>query len=265
MEEEKVQSAESAPKIEKWVIPFGTSSDGINSILKAFYAAGADAKFVSYEEVIKRGVSRNTVVYNLPFLVYLKALIRNEQDSKSYKFTESGLNYSKAAYGSNKDSMSSVMKGLFESSFRELLDFINLNKGKLGVNDVFNHVKSMARIKEDTKYPWGVNPAYQVGIFALMDMLILAGFLDESFRPSKEPSAKAVARPSRRKPEQRPEAGRQAPEQPPLIPPAFQIGTQMNVQVIVDTKDKSSIENFLKMMKTLKNLSAGEEISETFD
>jgi len=122
----------------------------------------------------------------------------------------------------------------------------------------------MVGIKEAPKYPWGVNPAYQVGIFTLVDMLILAGFLGESFRPSKE-TAKVGPRPPRRKPEQRPEAERQVTEKPQPIPPAFQIGTQMSVQVIVDTKDKTSILNFLNMMKTLKRLSAGEEISETLD
>jgi hypothetical protein len=259
MEEETAQSAQ---KIEKWIIPFGTSLDTLNTILKAFYAAGADTKFVGYEEVIKRGVNRNAVVNNLSFLVYLKALTRNEQDSKLYKFTDLGFNYSKAAYEGNKENMSSAIKSLFESSFKELLDFINLKKEKLTFNDIFNYAKSMARIKEDPKYPWGVNPAYQVGIFTLVDMLILADFLDESFKPSKEATVKAGPRSPRRKLPERVEAEKQALEKLSVIPPTFQIGTQMNVQVIVDTKDKDSISNFLDMMRTLKKLSAEEETQE---
>ncbi len=89
--------------------------------------------------------------------------------------------------------MKTTLKALIESSFKDLADYTDIQKATLDFSKIFNHIKTTALIKEDEKYPWKVNPAYQVGIFALIDMLRIAGVVDENIKPpSEKPGSKVV-------------------------------------------------------------------------
>ncbi len=87
-----------SPPIEKWRVPFGATMEFINTTLKTYYQAGAGTKFVSYEEIVKKGIARTPLVNNVPFLLYLGALEKDKADPKLCKLTTLGLDYSKAAY-----------------------------------------------------------------------------------------------------------------------------------------------------------------------
>lgn len=250
--------------VEKWGIPFGATDDLLTNMLKTFYVAGADSKFVTREEVIQRGVGRTPLVNNLQFLITLGALERDKNDSKSFKLTPLGLEYSRAAYASDGEKMKGAMKSLLESSFKELVDYIKINKEKLNFTDLFNHIKAMARIKEDEKHlPWKVNPAYQVGMFALIDMLKTAGLLDNAINPpSKSKEKTPVKTTVQKQPKAALKKKTELSEETEKVTLSLQIGTQIQAQVVIDTKDSKSVANFLKMMKALKRINDGEDLDD---
>ncbi len=264
MAEQKV----SVPAIEKWVVPFGASQDILVNILKTFYVAGADAKFVSRDEVIQRGIDRTPLVNNLQFLVSLGALEKDEA-SKNYKLTPTGLEYSRAAYSSDKEKIATSMKSLIEGSFHELVDYTKLNKETLNFTDLFNHIKAMARIKEDDKYPpWNVNPAYRLGIFALIDMLKTAGLIDASVSAPTKSAEKLPIKARAQKPQPRSSVtqkrAKNKEEQPseketPIKSKELVLNAQIQAQLVVDTKDEKSVENFLKIIKALKQQELSED------
>ena len=183
MAEEKQNSS---PIDDKLTIPFGATLKTINLILKGLYIAGADKNFLT-KEMIRKNTGVKAAENNLPFLIFLKAIERNDKDSKLYRLTEVGARYAKAANANDNAEMAKEMKNLLDVSYSEIVNFITLRKsaGNLDFDTLFNHLKAEARIKEDTKGSRGVNPAYAVGIFALIDMMILAGYADESIKPNE--------------------------------------------------------------------------------
>jgi large-conductance mechanosensitive channel len=188
-------------EVEKWIIPFGAKLDTVNMILKAFFIAGADKNFVSQDKIGQNtGLGRGTIGPNLSFLVFAQALEKNEKDTKLYKLTEKGTKYAKAASESNKEEMSKEIKSILDGSFKELVNFVNLRKssGKIDFDTIFNHIKTMARIKDEPNRSRGVNPAYASGISTLIDMLILAGIVDDSIKPVEQPSQKSAVKPRKK-------------------------------------------------------------------
>lgn len=256
-----VEQAASTPSVEKWRIPIGVGIEILNKMLKTYYVAGADSKFVSPQDIIQRGVDRTPLVNNIPFLVSLGTLEREKPDSSECKLTSLGLEYSKAASGDNKEQMRKSMKSLLDSSYKELIDYVGLNKDTLGFEELFNHIKAMARVKEDEKYlPWKVNPAHRTGIFTLIDTLKVAGLVEDTVKPLEKPVSKPAP-----KPKQPRTISRKAPEdehpQKPTERSGLQLGTQIQAQVTVDVKDSKSVANFLKMMQILKRINDGEDLN----
>jgi hypothetical protein len=248
-----------SPSVEKWRIPFGATMEFINTTLKTYYQAGAGTKFVSRDEIIKKGIGRTPLVNNVPFLLYLGALEKDKADPKLCKLTTLGLDYSKATYENDAGKMKTTLKALIEFSFKDLADYTNIQKATLDFSKIFNHIKTTARIKEDEKYPWKVNPAYQVGIFALIDMLRIAGFIDENIKP---PSEKPVSKVIQRQPKVTAKRIQQDKIPDKQVPASrLQIGTQIQAQVTIDVKDDKSIANFLKMMQILKRINDGEDLN----
>jgi hypothetical protein len=247
------------PSVEKWRIPFGASMEFINTTLKTYYQAGAGTKSVSYEEIVKKGIGRTPLVNNVPFLLYFGALEKDKADPKLCKLTALGLDYSKAAYENDAGKMKTTLKALIDFSFKDLEDYTNIQKATLDFSKIFNHIKTTARIKEDEKYPWKVNPAYQVGIFALIDMLRVAGIVEENIKP---PSEKPVSKVTQKQPKgaaKKIQRDKILDEQVPAS--RLQLGTQIQAQVSIDVKDSKSVANFLKMMQILKRINDGEDLN----
>jgi hypothetical protein len=255
------EQATSAPSVEKWSIPHGTSIEVLNKILKTYYVAGADAKFVSLQDIIQRGVDRTPLVNNVSFLVSLGTLEREKPDSKECKLASLGLEYSKAASENNKEQMRKAMKSLLDSSYKELIDYVGLNKDTLSFEELFNHIKAMARVKEDEKYPpWKVNPAHRMGIFALIDMLKVAGLVEDTVNPPEKPVSRPTPKPKQPRTAPRKVSDDELPQEPARRS-GLQLGTQIQAQVTVDVKDSKSVANFLKMMQILKRINDGEDLN----
>lgn len=250
----------SAPPVEKWIIPFGVSFETLNKILKTYYIAGGDTRDVDLQNIIQRGVDRTPLVNNISFLDNLGALERQKQDPKKCKLTSLGLEYSKGASANDKEKTKTALKSMFNSSYKELVDYVSLNKDSLSFEDLFNHIKAMARIKEDEKYPpWKVNPAYRTGIFTMVDMLRAAGLVGDTIKPSEKAVSKAAPKPKQLRTTPRKTDQENRGEQ--IEPSSLQLGTQIQAQVIVDVKDNRSISNFLKMMQILKRINDGEAVN----
>jgi hypothetical protein len=255
------EQATSAPSVEKWIIPHGASMEILNKILKTYYVAGADAKFVGLQDIIQRGVDRTPLVNNVSFLISLGTLEREKPDSKECKLTNLGLEYSKAASGDNKEQMRKSMKSLLDSSYKELTDYVSLNKDTLSFEEVFNHIKAMARVKEDEKYtPWKVNPVYSTGIFTLIDMLKVAGLVEDAVKPLEKPISRPAPKPKQPRTASRKVSGDELPQEP-TGRSRLQLVTQIQAQVTVDVKESKSVANFLKMMQILKRINDGEDLN----
>jgi hypothetical protein len=274
-EEDNTEMPLEKTAVEKWTIPFGASADTLTSILKTFYVAGADAKYVARADVINRGVNKNNMGFTLPFLVSLGAIEKKDNDTDQLKLTPIGSEYARSAYASDKEKTKSSLRALLESSYKELIDYVNLKKESLTFVDLFNHIKAMARVKEDDKYGvWKVNPAYQTGIFALIDLLKISGFIDESLtapvkapvKPSERSTPKTVVQKSaaQRQPKT---IGVKTPETEVVEENEknFQLTTAIQVQITVDSKDTSSVDNFLRMIRALKELNEGNTSSQIFE
>lgn len=185
----------------KLQIPFGATLKTLTMILRGMFIAEADKNFVT-KEIIRKNTGLKAVEGNLPFLVYLKAIEKDQKDPKLFRLTEIGTRFAKSANANDNVETSKEMKNLLEVAYPQIINFVKLrnSSGNLDFDTVFNYIKTEARLKEDPKNPRGINPAYAVGVFALIDMLILAGYLDDSIKPKEiaPQPRKAEAQPSKR-------------------------------------------------------------------
>ncbi len=108
-------------------------------------------------------------------------------------FERKGAEYAKALYKNDNAALSSLLMELFkESSLKEVISYIELNGGsnELTYDSVFSHIRTMARIKENPKYPSGVSDPYKAGITAMIDLLVRASILPQEIVANKKENAK---------------------------------------------------------------------------
>lgn len=83
---------------------------------------------------------------------------------------------------------STVLKGLLGDNLKELVTFVELKKstGELNFESLFSHIKAMARLKDDPKFPRGVSGPYSSGITTLVSLLIRAGIAPTDLLNTKD-------------------------------------------------------------------------------
>ena len=235
----------------KFQIPFGATLKTLTMILRGMYIAEADKNFVT-KDIIRKNTGLKAVDGNLPFLVYLKAIEKNEKDAKLFKLTDGGTRFAKAANAEDNEALSKEMKNLLDASYPQIINFITLRKssGKLDFETVFSHIKTEARVKADLKNPRGVNPAYAVGIFALIDMLILAGYLEETIKPTEltpQPRRNETQPSKRSKPNQPSQANSEVLEK--LNEKMHSIAWGESIRIYLKKGDKTEREKIAKLAK----------------
>lgn len=203
---EKSEPETEVVEASKWPLPYNIGIDKLDMIVKAFFQAGADKQKVSVNDLLGRtGLNANTIKGNVKFLSAVGILKVEEKDS--CLLDGKGAEYAKALATGDDKTYPTILKELLTDSYlRELIGYVELQKSSgLTFEQLFQHIKGMARLTEDPKYgPTRIAPPYRTGITALVDLLVRAGIVSQEVVAKKETtrtkaSSQATSRPRAKK------------------------------------------------------------------
>lgn len=255
MSEKDEVAPEAAEEAQKWPLPYNIGMDKLDLIVKAFFQAGADTQKVSAKDLLGRtGLNVNTIKGNIKFLSAI-GILKPGEEKDSYMFEPKGATYAKALATNDDKTFSEVLKELMTNSYlKELIDYAELQKSSgLTFEQLFQHIRGMARLKEDPKYGTrGIASPYSTGIAALIDLLARAGIVSQDIIEKKEAvrmptSVRKVAQ----KTEQQPSAGTRITT---TIGPTQ--GTVTNfpftLNITIEAKDPESIKQLISLIRELR-------------
>ncbi|RLI41138.1 hypothetical protein DRO69_11960 [Candidatus Bathyarchaeota archaeon] len=255
MSEENASSAEAKEEMLKWPIPVNIGIGKLDSIVKAFFAAKADVQAVSLTDLESRtGIYPRTLKANIEFLSKLGIIKLEEGKRDSYLLTEKGAEYAKALSAGDVKQTSIILKELFESNFKELVDFVEIRKSsnELAFESLFSHIKTMARLKEYEKYPRGVSPPYRAGIYTLIKLLKRAEIVPLETKREKETPSQVTA-PAKKRPQLETAVKKtrtQAVQTQISVQPSGTLPFVINISI--EAKDAESIKQLIELIKELR-------------
>jgi hypothetical protein len=252
---EKDEAPPEAEEAQKWPLPYNIGMDKLDLIVKAFFQAGADTQKVSVNDLLGRtGLYINTIKGNIRFLSAI-GILKPTEDKDSYMFETKGAAYAKALATNDDKTSSTVLKELMTNSYlKELIDYAELQKSSgLTFEQLFQHIKGMARLKEDSKYgPRGVAAPHSTGIAGLIDLLGRAGIVSQDIIAKKEAArAPTAVRKTVQKIESMPSGDTRIATTGGSIQ-----GTGTNfpftLNITVEAKDPESIKQLISLIKELR-------------
>jgi len=243
--------------LEKWPLPFNISYAKLDLIIRGYFRAGADNRLVTADDLSKTtGLNLNTLKANSRFLVSLGVLAQAE--GEGFSLTTEGSGYAKALSSGDEGQLASLIRKLVEESpLRDLANFIELRgASSISYEQLFNHVKTMARLPENPKHPRGLAAPYVTGINTLFDLLIKGGMLPAELRGARlevKPisTMKRSSAPKQSLPMTDGATTLAAPGPP--SPSASQI--PISVNIVIEAKDPTSIKELIGLLKELRSQS----------
>lgn len=264
--DEKEESAPETEEASNWPLPNNIGIDKLDLIVKAFFQAKADTQRVSLTDLPGRtGININTIKRNMKFLVAIGIL--KPPENESYTFEPKGITYAKALATNNDATILSTLKELVTNSYlKELIDYA-INIPSLTYEQIFQHIKGMARLKEDPKYkPWGVAGPYASGIGCIISLLVRARIIPQDILAQKEnvrnpTTAKMSVAPQRKAtmavPNVQQNGGEAGSEGVAIQGNINAIPFTLNITI--EVKDSESIKQLIAVIKELKGESQQEE------
>jgi len=262
MSENDTSSAEITEETHRWFLPFNIGINKLDIIVKAFFAAGADAHSVSSSDLGARtGIHVRTLEPNIRFLSAMGIIRLEEGKEDAYLLTDKGAAYAKALGARDIKEASTILKELFVSNLKGLVDFVEIRKSSKDLNFdlLFSQIKTMARLKEDEKYPRGVSAPYQAGIYTLIDLLKRADIVPSDLRPEKEPPRVAIStkKVQRLEPQVQRPAIQRAQTQLGTARPGETLPFVINISV--EAKDAESIRQLIDLIRELRGKTGEQE------
>ena len=253
---ESLESNESSGETLKWPIPFNIGIDKLDVIVKAFFQGQADTRSISAAEIARTtGISPKTLKSNFKFLQALK-ILKTGEGTDAYTFEEKGKEYAQSLATGDMQQASTILKGLLVDNLKELVTFVELKKssGDLNFESLFLHIKAMARLKDDPKFPRGVSGPYSSGITTLVALLIRAGIAPTDLLNTKEAPKGTTIKKAK------------SPVQTKLVEPAplptpitveqkiegQSANLPLTININVEAKDPESIRELINLLKELR-------------
>jgi hypothetical protein len=257
---ESTEQKEAEEEILKWPLPFNISIDKLDVIVKAFFQGQADTRSVSSSEISRTtGIHDRTLKPNIKFLQALK-ILKTGEGTDSYTFEPKGKEYAQNLATNNMPQTASILKGLLSDNLKELVTFVELKKstGELNFESLFTHIKAMARLKDDPKYPRGVAAPYSAGITTVISLLTRAGITPADILTTRETPKGAVKKVK-------------IPVQTKLVEPAplpvaarveqkiegQTTNLPLTININVEAKDPESIRELINLLKELRQQTSG--------
>jgi hypothetical protein len=258
--------AETIEEQTKWPLPFNVGIDKLDMIVKAFRQTGADTKKVSANDLSATGLNLNSIKANIKFLSAI-GILKPTEEKDSYMLVGKGFTYATALATKDEKTSSALLKELLNDSYlKALINYIELQEN-LTFEQLFEHIKGMARLKEDSKYGTrGIAAPYNTGILALIDLLIRAGFVPSNIIEKKETirtpaTAKKSIAPSRK-------ASTIIQNDQQDVTETISKGVTIrgnvnaipfNLNITIEAKDSESIKQLILLIKELKGESQQQE------
>lgn len=258
---------EAAEEQLKWPLPFNVGLDKLDKIVKAFHQSGADTKKVSANDLSATGLNINSIKANIKFLSAI-GILKPAEEKDSYMLVGKGVLYAKALATKDEKTASTVLKELLNESYlKALINYIELQE-PLEFEQLFEHIKGMARLKEDSKYGTrGIAPPYNTGILALIDLLIRAGFVSPNITEKKEAARTAATAKKSVASLKKAITAVQKNEQQNAAEPGPEHATiqgninaiPFNLTITIEAKDSESIKQLIAVIRELKGEPQQEE------
>jgi len=146
-------------------------------------------------------ISPTIISANQKFLKTLHIITKDSKGSE-LKCTEKGLSYGKALIDQDDAKQKEILSDLAKTHFTTLLEFyqVHMESNSLDFEKLFNQIKFLSDIKDIQGHTRNTDSNYARGIYTLIEILIEAGLLDDSFHPQKnKPPQSSEARTVSRK------------------------------------------------------------------
>lgn len=240
-------------KAQSWSLPFNISLETLELIIRAFFQAGGDRQPVSAADLSKTtGLNATTVKSNCRFLVSLGILLRTE--GQGYSLTPKGSDYVTTISSGDDLHTSALIKELIANSpLQDLRGFIELRgAGQLSYEQLFAHIKTMARLPENPKYPRGVAGPYVTGINTLIDFFVKGQILPADFRTAKMDMKtggimkKADATGKMRIQKDRVRSSTESSS-------SVQVPTPVSLSIVIEARDAASIKELITLIRELRD------------
>ena len=256
MAEKEELVPETPEEMVKWPLPFNIALEKLDRIVKAFFQAQADTKKVLANDLPGRtGLNPATIKANAKFLAAV-GILKPTEEKNSYTLEPKGAEYAKALASNDEKQYSAFLKDILTNSFlKELIDYIELQGSGLVYEQLFQHIKTMARLKEDPKFGTsGIAAPYATGISTLIDLLCRAGIVSKEIMAKKETVKSAmVPRKSPQKVERK-TLEEVTPEKKSIVE-SFHgntTGVPFTVSISVEAKDPESIKQLINLVRELR-------------
>ncbi len=255
---EQVQLSEAlAEEVEEptgWIIPFNLSLEKLDKITKACFAAKADKGPVSVDDVSRiAGIHARTVAPNIRFLAAIG--IVEQQGDEGFTLSAKGAEYAKQLGSGDLQKAGAILKEILpESHLNELIGFSQVEGTGLNYDAIFNHIKTLARLKEDEE--GDVSAPFKAGIRCLISLLARGEFVSSDLL--EEPKVSRSAGLTERKTRQAKESTRaeskgglkSSPSGAGLKSDAF---SPFNLNISIEAKDPESIKQVMELIKFLRD------------
>jgi len=166
-------------------IPIGIDIGKWKLVVRGLKQLGADEKNVAGDELAKlTNIHINTISNNLKFLHQLEFI---DPDCKisSIKLTTIGTEFAKALIMKNETQQKEILSSAFKEKFKDLIAFYDLHKQNQDLNFemLFNQIKLLSNSPDVVGLSGNTYPVYRTGIYTLINLLIFADIVDESYDP----------------------------------------------------------------------------------
>lgn len=257
-----VEAELEAPTGSTWPIPFNLSLNKLDIISKACFASKADTAPATLEEISRvAAVHARSTGPNLRFLVSIGVLTFDER-TKRYSLTQRGTEYCKALGTGDIKAAGGVLKGLLPNShLSELIGFIGVQGSNLTYENLFNHIKTLARVRTDGDGK--VADPVRAGIRCLIGLLERAEYVQEGTvqqveqsRPSQQSAKRTprVAKDQNKEPQNVSAVGTQGEKEEDMAVSK----TPFTINITIEAKDAEAIKQVIELVKRLRDESPSE-------
>ena len=166
-------------KEKKWSMPFNIGYESFQLIIKTLFQQKADVEPVPLSRIGSiAGLNPKTISSNMTFLKAINII--NDETKDGYQLTPWGVEYARALYTNDKNTIKEKSLELIQNShLKSLADKIDLKKDSITLDEIYLFIKGQGRYAEGGGTT-GMTPPYATGAKALLNIFDEAGILPES-------------------------------------------------------------------------------------
>jgi hypothetical protein len=168
-------------------LPFALKLDDWKFMVRGLLQLNANEHSVTNNEVVElTKMPMSKVSGNLAYLRLL-GIITPESKGSQIALSEDGSNFAHSLVMKDAKTEKELLTKLVKNGLKDVIAFCELHKhsNDLTFDLLFDHIKYLSKVRDAANEVRNVFQVYRVAIYTIIEMLIIAEILDESFLPAK--------------------------------------------------------------------------------